>query len=188
MKPESKRATVAAALLSCTLVACKPGLDTHTAETIAAKLDAPYDYYLIGMHTERFDGIGKRLMLLTAPRMNHFADDDHAELETPQYHWFRDQGAPWLVSSDTGNVHHVNGNDEIALNGNVKASTTLEETGPLLVETSRMLVMPAAKSARTDAVADISTGSFHQRGTGMQLDLSNNTISLLKDVRGTYVP
>ena len=73
-----------------------------------------------------------------------------------------------------------------SLTGNVKASTTHPQSGPLQVQTTTLDVVPASKSAKTTAAVEIITQASRLQGTGMRLDLSNSTIDLLSKVRGTY--
>jgi lipopolysaccharide export system protein LptC len=174
-------------LASCLLSACKPGSSSRAPQEVADHLDAPYDYYINGMRTHRFstDGIASEL---TATRLLHYPSDDHAELENPVLHWSQRDRPPWTLTADTGNVHHAGDAEEITLTGNVKANTTHPQSGPLQVETTTLDVLPAGKSAKTAAAVEIITASSHLWGTGMQLNLSDSTIDLLKNVRGTYAP
>ena len=174
-------------LAACLLSGCSPGSGSHAPQEVADQIDAPYDYYINGMRTHRFssEGIASEL---TATRLLHYPGDDHAELENPVLRWEQRDRAPWTLTADTGNVHHVGEAEVITLAGNVKANTTQPQSGPLRVETTTLDVLPASKSAKTVAAVEIITPKSRLQGTGMQLDLSNSTIDLLSKVRGTYAP
>lgn len=172
---------------ACLLSACKPGSASRAPQEVADRIDAPYDYYINGMRTHRFssEGIASEL---TATRLLHYPSDDHAELENPVLRWSQRDRAPWTLTADTGNVHHVGAAEAITLTGNVKANTTHPQSGPLQVETTTLDVLPASKRANTTAAVEIITSASRLQGTGMRLDLSSSTIDLLSKVRGTYAP
>ena len=176
-------------LISVLLLAgCKPGLNSSETGALAANLNAQFDYYINGMHTERFSMDGKLAYELSASRITHFPADDHAELAKPVLRWFSDDAEPWTVTADTGNLHQKGGTDEVTLTGSVQATTTTPHTGPILLETSWLNILPRKKMANTDAEVSFNAQTTNWHSKGMQLDLAANTLSLLNDVRGTHVP
>ncbi len=169
------------------LAGCKPGMNAADSLGLAANIDAPFDYYLTNMHTERFGSDGKQTMLLTATRANHYPADDHIEMANPVLHWFRDNAEPWIVTANQGNLHHTGNTEEYTLTGSVKANTNSLQTGNILLETSKLNLLPAAKVAITDADVMFTKPALRLQSKGMRLDLSSNTISL-NELRGTHAP
>jgi len=155
---------------------------------LTANLAAPYDYYIASMHSTRFDTAGSLQYTLSAKRATHFPTDNHAELFEPLLHWVPADGAPWTVTAHQGNLHQRDGADELTLYEDVTASTTLSQSGPVRLETSSLDLLPARKLAQTLAAVLLTTPSIQLQGSGLELDLSDNTIDLRNDVRGHYEP
>jgi lipopolysaccharide export system protein LptC len=170
------------------LTGCKPGLNSADSEALAANLNAPFDYYINGMHTERFNTEGKLAYELSASRVTHFPADDHAELADPVLHWLSDSAEPWIVTANTGNLHHNADKEEVTLTGSVRATSSTPHTGPMLLETSRLNVWPKDKIAFNETEVDFSAQATHWHSKGIRLNLASNTLDLLNDVRGTHVP
>ncbi len=170
------------------LAGCKPGINSADTQGLAANLTAPFDYYINGMRTQRFSADGKTVFNLTASHATHFPADDHIELTNPLLHSLSGNAEPWIVSADAGNLHHDAGTEEFTLTGAVKANTTMPHTGPVLLETSRLNLLPMGKMALTDAEVKFSAQAARWQSKGMRLNLASNRLSLLKDVRGTHAP
>lgn len=170
------------------LAGCKPGINSADTQDLAANLNAPFDYYINGMQTQRFSADGKPVFTLRAGRATHFPADDHIELTSPVLHWFRDNAEPWIISADAGNLHHNASTEELTLTGSVKANTSLPQTGNILLETGRLNLWPKDKIALTDAEVKFTTQATRWQSKGMRLNIARNTLSLLNDVRGIYAP
>jgi len=170
------------------LTGCKPGPNSADSEALAASLNAPFDYYINGMHTERFSMDGKLAFELSASRVTHFPADDHAELVKPVLHWLNGNAEPWILTANEGNLHHTAGKEEVTLTGSVQASSSTLHTGPMLLETSQMNIWPKDKLAFTEAEVNFSEQATHWHSKGMRLNLAGNTLDLLNDVRGTHAP
>ncbi len=155
---------------------------------LAANLAAPYDYYIGNMHSTRFDIDGGLQYTLTAVRATHFPTDNHVELLEPVLHWVPAEGAPWTVTARQGNLHQSGDADELTLYEDVRANTALSQSGPVRLETSSLDLLPELKMARTMATVQLTTPSIQLEGSGLELDLSDNTIDLRNAVRGHYEP
>lgn len=155
---------------------------------LAANLAAPYDYYIANMQSSRFDSTGALQYKLSATRATHFPTDNHAELTDPVLLWIRADAAPWTITARQGDLHQRDNADELTLYDDVKADTTLSQSGILQVQTSSIDLLPALKLARTTAAVQVTTPTLHLQGSGLDLDLSGNTIDLRKDVKGHYEP
>lgn len=180
------RMRVAASSLLLLLSAC--GKPAAVPPDLAANLAAPYDYYINGMHTIRYTAAGERSYKLSADRVTHFPDDDHAELSNPDVLWYQQESTPWTLTAAAGNLHRTGEEDELTLSGDVQLNTTLAAEGALLVETSRMNVLPALQQASTDAEVTLTTTTTRMQSKGMQLSLPDNHVKLLNNVRGTHAP
>jgi LPS export ABC transporter protein LptC len=76
----------------------------------------------------------------------------------------------------------------LLLRDNVELQTTLAKTGRVLLETVSMTVLPEARQANSDAAVTLTTVDSRLRSIGMQLNLPDNHLTLLNQVRGTHAP
>lgn len=186
---QAKAASAPALVISAlSLLAACARDNANQDPQLAANLAAPYDYYIASMRSTRFDATGALQYTLAAERATHFPTDNHAELATPVLHWVRAGAAPWTVTARQGNLRQDGNADELTLYDEVKADSTLAQSGPLRLETSSLDLLPDLKMARTTAAVTVTTPAIHLQGTGLDLDLTGNTIELRKDVRGHYEP
>jgi lipopolysaccharide export system protein LptC len=175
-------------LLALAIAGCAPA-GNDEASALAANLRAPYDYYINGMQSTRFDAGGVRLYALNASRATHFPSDDHAELSNPDLLWYQVDQEPWGLTANSGTLHIAGDNThELLLRDNVELQTTLAKTGRVLLETVSMTVLPEARQANSDAAVTLTTVDSRLRSIGMQLNLPDNHLTLLNQVRGTHAP
>ena len=84
-------------LLALAIAGCAPA-GNDEASALAANLRAPYDYYINGMQSTRFDAGGVRLYALHASRATHFPSDDYAELSNPDLLLYKIQQTAYKFS------------------------------------------------------------------------------------------
>lgn len=124
---------------------------------------------------------------LVAARMVHFPDDDRTDLELPDFtfHQYPEQNV-WSVKADSGTV--LSNGDEIQLQGNVNIHGSDKDHGPLTVKTDRLRILPDNNFAETKQAIHITRGRHTVDAIGAKLYLNDQTLHLLSQVRGTYVP
>lgn len=155
---------------------------------LASALEAPYDYYLTGMQSHRFDAQGTIRYRLESDRYTHFPDDDHADLVVPHLQWLSDRGELWLLDAQNGRLQTDPANETLLLTGMVSLKRTPGAAGALELRTETLLVLPPAEIARTEAPVTVTSDSVNLQSDGMQLDFSTNHLNLLSNVRGTHAP
>lgn len=176
-------------LLPALVVAgCTP-TENDVAAALSANLTAPYDYYINTMQSTRFDASGMRLYALSASSAVHSPADNHADLQNPDLLWYHADKEPWALTATSGTLQTAADNSHtLQLLNNVVLQTTLPQAGHVLLETSGMTVLPEAKQAASDVDVTLTTADSTLRSTGMQLNLPDNHLSLLNQVRGTHAP
>lgn len=175
-------------LLTLLVSGCTPA-DNNETSALAANLSAPYDYYINAMQSTRFDANGVRLYTLNASRATHFPADDHAELTNPDLLWHQADKEPWGLTAASGTLQTADDNShELLLRDNVALQTTLPQAGRVLLETASMTVLPEARQANSDTAVTLTTVDSTLRSIGMQLNLPDNHLTLLNQVRGTHAP
>jgi lipopolysaccharide export system protein LptC len=162
-------------------------------ESVAAPkspFDAPYDYYVSGLRSERFDGDGELRSRLEAARVTHYPDGDRAELQAPRYTAFGRDGGVWQVGADTGTLapDAQRGEDRLDLLGAVELRKPLASGGALQIRTTALAVFTGAEETVTDAPVSVRTPDTTLAGTGLQALLAEERIRLLHEVRGSHDP
>lgn len=175
-------------LLFMILAGCKPAANDE-ASALTANLAAPYDYYINAMQSTRFDTNGARLYALGASSAIHFPADDHTELLNPDLLWYHADQEPWELTATSGTLQTAQDNTHaLQLLDKVVLQTTLSQAGHVLLETSSMKVLPEAKQAGSDTAVTLTTTDSTLGSMGMLLNLPDNHLTLLNQVRGIHAP
>ena len=129
---------------------------------------------------------GRVLYTLAARKMVHFPDDDSAQLESIQLEAFEPRQPKMTITADNGRLEQ--GGDRVHIQGNV---VVLREAGARSEEarltTERLLVLPEAGIARTDAQVQLDSVSTRAVAQGMEIDNRSRTL-MLDRVNATYQP
>ena len=129
---------------------------------------------------------GRVLYTLAARKMVHFPDDDSAQLESIQLEAFEPRQPKMTITADHGRLEQ--GGDRVHIQGNV---VVLREAGArseqARLTTDRLLVLPEAGIARTDAQVQLDSVSTRAVAQGMEIDNRSRTL-MLDRVNATYQP
>ncbi|KAF0190686.1 MAG: hypothetical protein FD165_2474 [Gammaproteobacteria bacterium] len=144
------------------------------------------DYYLKNFTLTAMDADGQPGHRLVAESLQHYADDDTAEIDRPHMTVFRRGETPWLVTATAGRLSMPD--EVLRLQGNVRIA---RDDGPnnagLELQTRDVTVRLNDEYAETAQPVTI----HHQQGVtaaiGMTANLRDGHIELLQQVRGTYV-
>jgi lipopolysaccharide export system protein LptC len=124
---------------------------------------------------------------IEAPRMVHYAPGDSAQITSPRFWFYRDDGPAIELRSERAKVAAAG--ERVWLLGAVNILRPPHAgLAPLTVRTRDVTVFPDTERARTKAPVVASGGAQRLAGVGMVLDLAAGTLNLLSQVRGTYVP
>lgn len=143
------------------------------------------DFYLADFDLTTMNAAGKPRYYLQATGMQHYADDDTAQLTMPRLTIYRPAAAPWLVRS--AQAHVAAGGQSVLLQDDVMVRRmTTDKRDTLEISTSALRVVPAKEYAETDQPVTIVTDLGVTRAIGMQADLKQQHLQLLAQVRGDY--
>lgn len=124
---------------------------------------------------------------LESPRLAHYGEDGHAELESPRMLYFRPEGPPLKLRSER--AHIAADGKLIRLQGRVHVLRPAAGERPALtIDTRNVNVWPKPRTASTEEEAIAVNGPYRIRGLGMQADLDAGTVKLLSEVRSVYEP
>jgi len=143
------------------------------------------DYFAEGLVVYSLDASGKPQHQLQAEHLYHYPDDKSTQLTRPHLVLYQDQNPDWVIDAAEGLV--ISNSDEVFLSGGVVAERTQEGTNaPLKLTTEDLLIHPDKKHAQTDKNVLLQDKFSTTHATGMKVNIENNTIIFLSNVRGQY--
>lgn len=126
---------------------------------------------------KKFGVDGRVLYTLAAKKMVHYPDDDSALLESLTLEAFEPHQPKMTVTADHGRLEQAG--DRVWIEGNVVLVREGDaKTEPARVTTDKLLVLPDAGIARTDAQVRLVSPSSHAVAQGLELDNKARTITL----------
>ncbi len=122
---------------------------------------------------------------LSTPQLVHHAASSKKKLQNPIIHLTRNK-QPWTITAD----HAISNHDDskIILKGHVHIKQYKNNLKISELQTSRLNYYPKTQKVETDqAITYLSQGmTIHSKG--LRADLHEETMELVSNARGTYVP
>ena len=144
------------------------------------------DYFMEDFSITSMNPQGHPAYILTAQRMDHFADDDSAELQRPVFE-FRGDRDHWKISAQRASITAerdvIHFYDDVQL---VRSQSAQDK--PMQIETSYLKIDTEQKVAETDRPAQLTSGGLELNTLGMMLDNNSGVLKLNAQVRGRYAP
>lgn len=158
---------------------------TDTAED--AQLGHEPDFTMDDFTVTQMDPLGLPAHSLTADFMKHFADDGTTEYIQPHITFFRSDGAPWHIFSDTGWMSKEG--DLVLFLGEVQIIREASPTNrPVKIITQDLQVRPKDRTGKTDKRVNMVSDNMTAKGIGMTVDWNLQQLKLLSQARGRYEP
>lgn len=143
------------------------------------------DLFVEDMDLKLVNTDGKLRYHVTADRLDHFPNDDHAELTRPVMQIFTENRPTWEIKSERGRIS--SGYETVWLLGAVEIRRQAgNTTRPLTIVTRDLMVKPDAQTAETVNMTRIRSDRFEVESTGLHADFMNNRLELKSRVRGTF--
>ena len=153
---------------------------------IKAKKDSHFpDYFMENFSITNLNQQGDPAYILNARRLEHFADDNSAELQQPVIE-FRGKDQ-WSISAKRAIIYA----DQTVIHfyENVQLRRTASKTrGPLSIDTEYLKIHTENKTAETDQLAHLKTGDLELHSLGMVFDNRQGILKLKSTVNGQYAP
>ncbi len=163
------------------------GTVTPEGKQLPAEMRHVADYFVSDFYATIFDQHGKPYYKLKASHMEHFADDETVALQYPEIEFLRDAEQPWTAVAESGTLYQDR--DILLLKGKVTIThAAVSENQRLTLTTQDLSIDLQKKIADTKAEVHAQTKSSTIMAHGMHLNLTNNTLVLDANVRGTYAP
>jgi len=131
------------------------------------------------------DASGKPQHQLQADHLYHYPDDKSTQLTRPHFVFYQDQNPEWEIDAAQGSI--IANGDEVFLSGGVIAKQTSVSTDtPLKLTAEDLLIHPDKKHAQTNKNVLLQDKFNTTHATGMEVNIADNTIKFLSNVRGQY--
>lgn len=133
------------------------------------------------------DKTGLPKMKIYTPKMVHYVNDDTTHLIAPQIILYRQSPIPWYIHSKFAKASQ--GADNIEFWNNVLIRHPADVDHPeTTITTNTLTVHTNRKTAETRDAITLSQPSFNVQSIGMFADMNTDSVNLLSNVRGEYVP
>ena len=152
---------------------------------IKARKDEHFpDYFMENFTITNMNKQGQADYILTAKRLEHFADDNSTEITQPHI-LFKDIDGDWSISAQLAHIQTDNNIIHLYNNVNIIRAPSNRQQA-LSITTEYLKVYTDNKIAETDKLAHIKTQQLELDTTGMVFDNNKGILKLLSEVKGTY--
>jgi len=142
------------------------------------------DYFMDNFTITNMNQQGQPAYILSARRLDHFADDDSTEIIQPHI-LFKETEGDWSISAQRAHIQTNNNIIHLYENVNISRAASAQQQA-LSITTEYLKVYTDNKIAETDKLAHIKTRQFELDSTGMVFDNNKGILKLLSSVKGTY--
>ncbi len=146
------------------------------------------DFRINSFETTNYGDEGILESKLFARELSSFENNTRTEMIAPKITFFSKESpkSPWELSSNT--AQSKTPHTKILFNDNVilKKLVIAEKDFPLEILTSEIIIDSEKKLAETEQSVEIVSGSNQTTGTGLLVNLEQNTLKLLKDINSQY--
>jgi len=144
------------------------------------------DFVVNQVTIKRFDIDGKRISQMTATKLQHYPDDDTADLTDPAITLLRD-ARPTLFSSKT--AHANNDTKIVTMQGNVRGERAAGAGIPAqTMTTEELTVLTDDEIARTDKPVTLTRGAAQLTGIGAEWNNLSGQLTINSQVHVTLPP
>lgn len=144
------------------------------------------DFVVNQVSVKRFDVEGKRVSQMTASLLQHYPDDDTADLTDPVITLLRD-ARPTIFSSRT--AHANNDTKVVIMQGDVRGERAAGADQPAqTMATEELTVLTDDEIARTDKPVALTRGKTRLTGIGAEWNNLSGQLAIHNQVRVAFPP
>lgn len=130
---------------------------------------------------------GHREYMFTSPHVLHYAENDRYTFTLPHLVMYVDNAPPWTLDALQGET--LQGDTQVKLWKNVTMAQPRGANNlPTIIKTEAAVIYPKQRLVTTDLFISAVEPNAKAEGVGMKLDMNKQTLDLLSQVRGYYVP
>lgn len=147
-------------------------------------LDTRLNYALHDFQGRLLDEQGNTRLEIDAPLLRNDAVTGYGTIEWPNF-LIQQEDEQWYITAESAVI--TPDREQVTLHGDVKLLRRNEMTGDLLdIRTRDVLLYLTPKTASTASEVELRHGGDRLDATGMNLDMINERIELLREVRAHY--
>lgn len=174
-----------AALLAATTFWLERVVSNEIREGLGNKRHDP-DLIVHHASIDRFDNQGKRISRITATQLQHYPDDDTADLIDPVITLTRD-ARPTVFTSKT--AHADNASKVVVMRDSVRGNRAAGADSPMqTLETEELTVLTDDEIARTDKPVFMTQGASKLSGIGAEWNNLSGVFTIHREVRVVIMP
>ena len=180
-----KRSLIPLTVAVAAAVAAMGGLETMQDSPSPAPAQPAFNALAEGVDLRFHDEAGRLGYALQAARQIR-SNDDRIEWSEPSLQWYAGKGgADWRVEAERG-VSPASG-ELLELSGNVMLwRNAAGDSGGLTLTTSSLAINLVDEVIATYARVELTSGALWQSAAGLVLNLSEDSLFMLGDVRGSH--
>lgn len=143
------------------------------------------DSYMTAVISRRFSELGGEQFSLSSPRIEFFQGESTVKVQQPRFLAQGNASQPIALTADSGRLDNASG--RLDLQGDVLAQINTEEDVATLT-TERLSYFVDSSVATTDQPFNLLSEQGKASGTGLKIDLVNETFSIQSKVKVTHDP
>ena len=143
------------------------------------------DSYMTTVTSRRFSELGSEQFSLSSPRIEFFQGESTVKVQQPQFLAQGDAAQPIALTADSGVLDSAGG--RLDLQNDVLGQMTTDE-GVATLTTERLTYLIYSSVATTDQPFKLLSEQGKATGTGLKIDLVNETFAIQSKVRVTHDP
>lgn len=147
-----------------------------------------YDAYSYGVTSVLYNADGRIEYTLEATEQIHYLDDTTV-LTNPFVRLYQDSGARWNIVASSGRILGAAESDDIErldLSDEVELFQIDELGSRITLATEFISIYPGTETMDTDREVTMTTENLHQTAFGMHVDINQDKLTFLSQVRGRY--
>ena len=143
------------------------------------------DSYMTTVTSRRFSELGSEQFSLSSPRVEFFQGESTVKVQQPRFLAQGDAVQPIALTADSGVLDSAGG--RLDLQNDVLGQMTTDE-GVATLTTERLTYLIYSSVATTDQPFKLLSEQGKATGTGLKIDLVNETFAIQSKVRVTHDP
>ncbi|MBT3309045.1 MAG: LPS export ABC transporter periplasmic protein LptC [Gammaproteobacteria bacterium] len=154
---------------------------------VERKVEIPTDYFIVQFDRKKMDKAGKVASTFHADRVDHYPNQNHAEMVQPRAITYTEGNPPWFLRADHGIQYEET--NRITLSGDVVANQRYRKSEKFsLIESEMLDLFTDEEYLVTDQPITFSTESSVTQSIGAKAWMGSGIVQLLKNATGHYQP
>ena len=154
--------------------------------TEPAREDLKPDHFMVNGTHFQYDEFGRLYSQISGQRFEHLNEYAATDITSPRFQLYRPNQPAWFGRADQATV--IDSGAQMMLDGNTFITNGPDPENPLSLETESLRILPNQGLALTSDKATIRGSRSNMTSTGLKMDMDNQTLALLNQVRGHIQP